>query len=77
MADTRPVAKELRALPEADLNAQLEKLRQELWQQRVKMKEGAQQQTHQGGDMRRQIARVLTVMRERQRAGTTVKADHT
>ena len=66
MADTRPSAKELRALPETDLREQAAKLRQELWQQRVKIKEGAVQQTHQGRVIRRQIARVLTIARQQQ-----------
>ena len=64
MADKRPAAKELRALPQTDLREQAAKLRQELWQQRVKTKEGAIQQMHHGRAIRRQIARVLTVMRE-------------
>ena len=64
MADKRPAAKELRALTATDLRDQAAKLRQELWQQRVKMKEGAIQQMHHGRAIRRQIARVLTIMRE-------------
>ena len=66
MAEKRLSAKELRALPEADLREQAAKLRQELWQQRVKMKEGSIQQTHQGRAVRRQIARVLTIARQQQ-----------
>ena len=66
MADTRLSAKELRALPDADLREQAAKLRQELWQQRVKIKEGSIQQTHQGRAVRRQIARVLTIARQQQ-----------
>ena len=66
MAEKRLSAKELRALPEADLREQAAKLRQELWQQRVKIKEGSIQQTHQGRAVRRQIARVLTIARQQQ-----------
>ena len=64
MAQKRASAKDLRALPPADLREQASKLRQELWQQRVKIKEGAVQQTHQGRIIRRHIARVLTIARE-------------
>ena len=56
--------KELRGLGPAELQAQLEKLRQELWDQRVKAKEGALQQTHQLSEARRQIARIQTILRE-------------
>ena len=66
MPEKRSSAKELRALPDADLREQAAKLRQELWQQRVKMKEGSSQQTHQGRIVRRQIARVLTIVRQQQ-----------
>jgi large subunit ribosomal protein L29 len=64
MAETLPPAKELRALTEADLHGQLEKLRQELWSQRLKTTEGAQQQTHRLGQLRRQIARIQTILKE-------------
>jgi len=65
MAEKRPLAKALRGLPEADLLAQLEKLRQELWQFRAKSTEGAQPQMHQVPAVKRQIARIHTVLRER------------
>ena len=64
----RPKAQELRGLPAADLKAQVEQLRQELWQQRLKVREGALQQTHQLRAARRQIARIATVLNEQQRA---------
>ena len=64
MADRLPKTKELRALPAADIAAQLEKLRQDLWQQRLKAKEGALQQTHQLRLMKRQIARIQMVLKE-------------
>ena len=64
MAERQPTAKDLRALSTADLTTQLEKLRQELWQHRIKTKEGAQQQMHLAPAIKRQIARVHTVLRE-------------
>lgn len=66
MADKALTIKELRGQSKTDLNAQLEKLRSELWQQRVKVREGALQQTHLLSAVRRQIARVHTVLREQQ-----------
>ncbi len=66
MADKRPRAKALRALPQADIQAQLTDLRQELWQHRQKTKEGAQPKMHEIHAMRRQIARIHTVLREQQ-----------
>ena len=65
MATSRPTASELRAMPEHDLAAQLDTLRQESWSARLKMKEGALQQTHGLRAVRRQIARVSTILRER------------
>ena len=65
MAEKRPQASALRALPEADLRAQLAALRQELWQRRNKTGEGAQPQTHEIPGVKRQVARVLTVLHER------------
>lgn len=69
---TATTVKELRSWSQADLQAKLETLRRELWQRRVEAGTGALQQTHQLGDMRRQIARVLTVLRAQhaQDAGT-------
>ena len=64
MAEKPSGAKELRGLGPVELQAQLEKLRQELWEQRVKAKEGALPQTHQLGEARRQIARIHTILRE-------------
>ena len=65
MADKRPTTKELRALPDADIRQQLDVLRQELWQSRLKAKEGSLQQTHQIPAARRQIARIHTLLAER------------
>ncbi|MBI4342854.1 MAG: 50S ribosomal protein L29 [Candidatus Omnitrophica bacterium] len=64
MAEKRPTAKALRALPADDLTAQLGKLRQELWQHRLKARDGSLQQTHVLLAARRQIARVQTLLRE-------------
>lgn len=66
MAETLPSAKELRALPVEDLTAQLRKLNQELWQQRLKAKDGSLQQMHRLRQLRRQVARVHTTLRGRQ-----------
>ena len=67
MAQKLTTAKALRELPRADLLAQVEKLRQELWQHRIKTKEGAQQQMHHIPALRRQIARIHTVLKEASR----------
>ena len=56
---------ELRALPDADLTAQLEKLRRDMWQNRLKAKDGSSLQTHQLLAFRRQIARIQTVLTAR------------
>ena len=69
MAEKRLQAGALRGLPDADLRAQLAALRQELWQQRNKTGEGAQQQTHVIRAVRRQIARLHTVLKEPRQPG--------
>lgn len=69
MAETLPSPQALRASSTADLNEQLEKLRKELWEARVKIKEGSMPQTHRVPLLRRQIARIQTVMNE-QRKGS-------
>ena len=65
MAEKELLAKDLRALPAADLASQLQKLREELWHYRLKAKDGSLQQTHLVRGVRRRIARVQTVMRQR------------
>lgn len=70
MAEKLPSAKELRAMPEADLRAQIERLRQDLWDHRLKSKEGAAQTTHRIPEAKHQIARIHTILRE-QRTPTT------
>lgn len=67
MAERSPRAKELRALPEDELRGQLEQLRQTLWHDRLKAKDGALQQTHRLSMTRRQLARLQTVLQERTR----------
>ena len=64
MAEKLPKVKDLRALPTTELQGQLQSLRQELWQHRLKAKDGSLQQTHQLRLVRRQIARVQTLLRE-------------
>ena len=56
----------MRALPEADLSERLGKLHQELWQYRARMKAGALPQHHVIPVVKRQIARIHTILRERQ-----------
>ncbi len=70
MAEKLARAKELRGTPEADLQAQLVKLRQELWQQHLKVKDGTLKQAHRLSLTRRQIARTQTILREQR--GATV-----
>ena len=64
MAEKLPKVKDLRALPTTELQGQLQSLRQEFWQHRLKAKDGSLQQTHQLRLVRRQIARVQTLLRE-------------
>ena len=56
--------KDLRGMSDADLQTQVTKLRQEIWHERVKLREGAAQQSHQIRRARRQIARILTILKE-------------
>ncbi len=56
--------KELRGLPATDLQSQIEKLQQEMWQHRLKAREGSLQQTHLLSKARRQIARLRTIQKE-------------
>ena len=65
MAQKLPKAKDLRALPDPEIRTELEKLRQELWQYRLKVKDGSLQQAHHVPLVKRQIARIQTVLRER------------
>ena len=73
MATKRSKAKDLCAMPAADLEQQVAQLRQELWQQRLKARDGSLQQTHQLSAARRQVARIQTVLREQQGAMAPAK----
>ena len=64
MAEKLLTIQELRALPEIDLRAQVARLRQALWEHRLKVTTGALQQTHLLPAIRRQIARLETILSE-------------
>ena len=68
MAEKTVKISDLRAMTPADLGARLDQLRQELWQHRIKVKEGSLQQAHLLRFARRQIAQLQTVLREQERA---------
>ena len=68
MATKRARAAELRNLASSELKAQIEQLRQELWLQRMKARDGSLQQTHHLSAGRRHIARIRTVLNEQERA---------
>lgn len=72
MANKRVRAKELRAQTAQELREQIVALRQDLWQQRLKAREGGLQQTHQLSASRRHLARIATVLNE-QRQSTPSK----
>ena len=63
MAEKRLTVKELRGLPAAELQTKLRALQQDFWQMRLKTRDGTLQQTHQLRALRRDIARVHTVLR--------------
>lgn len=67
MTETLPRPQVLRASSAADLTLELEKLRKELWDARIKIKEGALAQTHRVPLLRRQIARIHTIMNEQRK----------
>lgn len=56
--------KDLRAIPEADLRQRVAEMRKELTVLRLKARQGAVEQPHRIRMMRRDIARMLTVLRE-------------
>ena len=70
MADKPASAKTLRGIPAAELQGQVETLRRDLWTARMQLRAGTTQQPHRVRRMRRQIARMATVLREAQIAGT-------
>ena len=61
-------ASELRALPADDLAAKSKELRGELFNVRVKHATGQLENTAKIGSLRRELARVETVLREKQEA---------
>jgi ribosomal protein L29 len=67
MAEQRVNTKTLRATPAAELAAQAEALRRQRWEHRLKLADGSVRQTHLLRSLRRQLARILTIQRERQR----------
>ena len=71
MAEQRMDTKALRAAPAADLAAQVDAVRRERWDHRLKMAEGSVRQTHRLRLLRRQLARILTIQREQ---GTAAKS---
>ena len=68
MAKIQLSMKELRDLPEAELKEKMATLRQELWQNRLRARQGSFQQTHQLTAARHNVARIQTVMTERRKA---------
>lgn len=59
-------AKELRDLDDGELAAKLEESRQELFNLRFQLATGKQDNSARMGQVRRDIARVLTIQRERE-----------
>jgi len=57
-------AKEFRALPAAELRQRVSQTRQELDTLRLKARQGALEQPHRIRQLRRDLARILTVLRE-------------
>ena len=55
-------------MSEADLRTGMRKLTDDLWHSRQKTEEGALQQTHRFGAIRRQIARIQTILNEQRHA---------
>lgn len=66
MAQKYPGATELKELPVDELNSQMDQLRQDLWNARIKVSNGSLQQVNTLKQMRRQIARIQTVISEKQ-----------
>ena len=64
-------AKDLRDVPNTELQERLTQLQKELWQHRQKSMDGSLQQTHVIRLARRDIARVQTVLTQQARQTTT------
>ncbi|RLG42432.1 MAG: 50S ribosomal protein L29 [Thermoproteota archaeon] len=58
-------AEELRSLSKEELEARLRELREELFSLNTKSALGTLEKTHRRREVRREIARVLTIMREK------------
>lgn len=63
-------AKELRDVPNAELQERLAQVQKELWQHRLKSIDGSLQQTHLITAARQSIARIQTILREQARQTT-------
>lgn len=63
-------AKDLRDVPHTELKERLAQLQKELWQQRLKSIDGSLQHTHGITAVKRDIARVQTVLTEQARKTT-------
>jgi large subunit ribosomal protein L29 len=57
--------KEVRAMSEGELRARLSEIRAELTSLRFKSHRGSIEQPHRIGQMRRDVARILTLLQER------------
>ena len=64
MATKRIRAKDLRGMSTQELREQMAQLRQDLWQQRMKARDGGLQQTHHLSAGRRHLARINTILNE-------------
>lgn len=60
---------EMRALEPAALNQEIEKLRRELLELRCKVALGEDVRPHRVGEVKREIARMLTVLGQKQQEG--------
>ena len=64
-------AKDLRDVPNTELQERLAQVRKELWQHRLKSIDGSLQQTHLITAARQNIARIQTILNEQSRQTTT------
>lgn len=70
MAEQRVDTKTLRATSAADLAAQVNAIRRERWDHRLKLADGSVRQTHRLRLLRRQLARMLTIQKQQAAAQT-------
>jgi large subunit ribosomal protein L29 len=64
----------LRNMSSAELNKEEEQLRQGIWKLRLQMTTGQLQDPQKVARARRDLARVMTIKRERERAAETAKS---